>query len=679
MRADWYKKAFVILHIDHHTREEFPVGRDADEQKTRRLIELVSPDILQIHAKGNPGWTTYPSEVGFTPPRLERDVMEVWRRIANQLGLPFSAYYNLGRDREIMKRTPEWNRVDAGGVPDDNMLSYSTVVTEAYLLPMIDEIGERYEPEGFWFDGSCFTVKACYREECVARFRAMEYDHAPRSPLDPDWDAYKEMHREIYRELVRDTAARVHERNPRCLVAVNVAYGLLMPERPDPGIDYLTQDIADNVERIGPSASIRDAQRLPYDFMVTVWASDRSGFGAHDGSLVPKSVEQLQQEAAIIISRGGRFSAWDNPTDGSGLVDERTQVLAGVTPWLRDRQPWCLGRVNVPDVSVLHSPETHYANTRERRECFVNAAPAVETASAFLDEEHLVHEVIPGWRLEDGEVASNLLVVEHPHVLTAAHLRGIRELVEAGAEVLLTGDGAVVGGPDLRDALGLETATVLPRTLRLSLEGAPGVTGTVPWYGVETALSGGAAVELWGEVRDESGERLPLLLRSAASAPGGGALWFSPVPLFTVLAAERARARAEAIPPCEETFATDLARAVLARVLPPERRRLTTDAPQNVHMTLRRRPEDGQLVVHLVNRSPGVRSVGPFFPKITDIPPAPPATLTLAVDRRPRTVTIEPGGEQPAYAFSDGRLEIPTPGFAIHRMIVIDCDASGDE
>ncbi len=667
MRADWYERAFIILHIDHHVREEFPVGRDADEEETLRLIRLSSPDVLQIHAKGNPGWTTYPATIGFTPPLLERDVMDVWNRVASRLEKPFSAYFNLGRDREIMRRKPEWNRVDQGGILDNNMLSYSTGVTADYLYPMIDEILTKYDPEGFWFDGSCFTVRACYRDECLERWQEMGHDHVPRSPIDPEWDAYKEMHREIYRELVRDTTTRIHDRKPDCLVAVNVAYGLLMPERPDPGVDYLTQDIADRIERVGPAAGFFDAQGLPFDFMVTVWASDRRVQG-EAGVLVPKSVEQLQQEAAVIVSRGGRFSAWDNPTDGSGLIEERQRVFAQVTAWLRDRQEWCMGTANIPDVSVLHSPETHYANSRERRECFVNASPPVETASKFLDEQHIAHEILPGWRVEQGAVSSKMLIVEHPHVLTRPQLAGIRDFAEAGGAVLLTGDAAVVGGPELREMCGITEAAIVPTELRLQLEDDPVAAGTILAYGFQTAEIDPAAFAIWGR----SDSRVPLLLRRGH---GRGSVWFCSIPLFTALAAERSATPAGG-PPVRSGFHERLAGTVLSRMFPPEARRVVTDAQDTVHVALRSRTagagRPAQLIVHLVNRAAGRITYGPLFPRISDIPPARQVTVTLALNSPPHRVTLEPGGAGAAADYADGRLEVRVPPFDIHRMIVVD-------
>jgi len=144
----------------------------------------------------------------------------------------FSAYYNLGRGGEIMKRRPAWNRVRANGAPIDRALCDHSGFAEGYLWPMIDEIMEGYRPGGFWFDGSCFTVANCYCAECRDRFRREQKLDAPATAKDLGWEAFKEMQRQIYREFVRDTATRIKQRDPNCLIAVNWAYSLRMSEEP---------------------------------------------------------------------------------------------------------------------------------------------------------------------------------------------------------------------------------------------------------------------------------------------------------------------------------------------------------------------------------------------------------------------------------------------------------------
>jgi hypothetical protein len=346
--GNWYERSFFLLHLDHHTNDQMEVGRDADPIETARLINRAKPDVIQIHAKGNPGWTTYPSKVGHTPPKLARDVMQVWTDIARDQGYVFSAYYNIGRDREIMSRHPAWNRVRADGTPQDNMLCYHSGVAAEYLWPMIDEIMDRYRPGGFWFDGSCFTVTNCYCEKCRSRFRRDYQLEAPKNPEQPGWATFKEMQRQVYREFCAQTVARIKQRDPVCLVAINWAYGWRMPEEPPSGVDYFTGDTGCEADQIAPAAIWYDSQGRPFDLMTTVFYADSEG--AH-----LKPPWQLEQEMGIIVAHGGRYFAWDNPTPASALVAERYEMLGRVvSPFLRSRQTWCLDSRALPDVALFH-------------------------------------------------------------------------------------------------------------------------------------------------------------------------------------------------------------------------------------------------------------------------------------------------------------------------------------
>lgn len=431
--AHWYARSFFLLHLDHHTTEQMEVGRDADPAETARLINQVRPDVIQIHAKGNPGWTTYPSAIGHTPPRLARDVMQVWTDVAAANGYVFSAYYNIGRDREIMRRHPEWNRQRASGQPYDNMLCYHSGVAEEYLWPMIDEIIGRYHPAGFWFDGSCFTVMNCYCPKCRERFRREQGREAPTGAQQPGWAEYKEMQRQIYREFCSRTAERVKARDPRCLVAINWAFSLRMPEEPPPGVDYFTGDHGSQVDDLAPDAVWYDSQGKPFDLMTTVFYQTAGG-----PQLKPPA--QLEQEMGIIAAHGGRYFAWDNPTTSSGLVADRYAMMARVVaPFLRARQPWCLGSRRLPDISLYHGAAAHYAHTLASPAAFPRSNPPLLAAYEGLRRLHLNAEMVSDRRLEAGDVRGGLLLLEDTPVLMESARQALRRYVEQGGRVLLTG------------------------------------------------------------------------------------------------------------------------------------------------------------------------------------------------------------------------------------------------
>ena len=644
--GNWYESSFYLLHEDHHTVERFAVGRDADPAEIARLVARSRPDVIQIHAKGNPGWTTYPSAIGHTPPELARDVLGIWRDVARQDGYHFSVYYNIGRDGEIMKRHPAWNRISADGTLVDRALCYHSGVAEEYLWPMIREIMTTYQPDGFWFDGSCFTVRVCYCDKCRNRFRDRHKLDPPENPDQPGWNAYQEMQRQIYREFVRDTAAMIHARDPDCLVAVNWAYSLRMPEKPDPGIDSLTGDIGNGVERLSAEAHWYDAQGLPFDLMTEVCTFDGQ-------RMAPKPAEQIQQEMAVIIANGGRYFAWDNPTPQSGLVPERHTFLGRhVAPFLRQRKKACLGSQRCPDISLLHSAAAHYAGIDKRHAVFARNDNRIDGATDALRRLHLNYEMIPDWRLEAQDIRSPLLVVEHPKALTKRTIDHLAAYVRNGGKLLITGMGIALD-KRMREMCGISEYQPPRRPEELTVTHGEASSVFEHWL-FRAKLA--AAKELMN-VQDTSGRSHPLLtIRSF----GHGKVFYVAIPLLS----QHGR----------NVVPTALVESVFRTAAPLTDRLLTTDAPDWVETVLRRK--DGAQILHLVNLAKGERQSGKMgrrtLTRITHIPEAPPCHISVRLSTEPLQVLLQPQDIRlEPWRFENGRLEADIPPFKLHQMVVV--------
>lgn len=655
--SNCYETSFFLLHEDHHTSGRFEVGRDADYEETRRLVGLCRPDVIQIHAKGNPGWTTYPSRIGHTPPRLARDVLGIWRDVARREGYRFSVYFNLGRDGEIMKRHPEWNRSKADGSLWDRALCYHSGVAEAYLWPMIDEIIEGYEPDGFWFDGSCFTVYVCYCDACKQRFADEHQRPLPKSPSDPMWSGFKEMEREIYRECLQETARRIHRQRPNCLVAVNWAYSLRMPERPPEGIHYLTGDIGNRVEGLSPEAHWYDGQQVPFDLMTQlntryrVAANDRTDrfrFG-------PKPAVQLEQEMAVVIANGGRFFVWDSPTPESGLTEERFLAMRDVVaPFLRERQNWCQNSERIPDVSLLHSATSHYAVTDSLHTCFTRNDNRIDGATTALARLHLNYEMVGTWRLLEQDVRSPLLIVEHPKKLTRAECSAIEQFVRQGGRVLLTGM-AIGLDQRLRDMLGI-VSWEGPKSDEELVWSAGGQDLTFRHWLFRAEFDD---CDTLISLRDRAGASRPLLL---AKTHGQGVAYYVAVPLLT--------SHGRNIVP------SSLTKAVFEKVVPVKTRRVSTDAPGTVEVVLRRQKESETLVAHLVNMATGDREVvtsgGRKYTTISRLPPVAPCRLLVRTDEQPREIRLQPQDMVcPQWSYEAGYVRVHVPAFDVHQIITI--------
>ncbi len=648
--SDWYEKSFYLLHLDHHTREKDPVGRDADPAETARLIALSRPDVMQIHAKGAPGWTTYPSQIGHTPPGLVRDVQQVWQGIAHRDGVAYSIYYNLGRDGEIMRRRPEWNRHKADGTLHDRALCYHSGVAEGYLWPQIEEIIARYDPDGLWFDGSCFTITTCYCESCRARFRRENGLELPKTPDEAGWDAFKEMQRQIYREFLAGTARVIRARSPRCHIVVNFAHSLHMPEDAGDWVDSLSGDIANDVDQLSRQAHWYDGQAKPFDLMTTCFVQ------MGEAGRQPKPRGQIEQEMAIIVANGGRYHAWDNPTSGgSGLSREHMEALArDVAPFLRARRGWCLGE-RVPSVSLLLSRASHYAATRSSDTCFPDAMrhPAWRGLSETCRQSHLDYEAISSDQLARGEIRTGAIIAEDAAALSDADVEGLRAFVARGGTLMLTGNGVRAG--NLGDLFGLQageiseieewSAVLGGQTLALRSR----FERAAPLAGTEILLAG----------RDANGATHPLVTRRPIGRGEAIAILF---PAFTPAAGLT-------VPDALRAWLLEQARPQMARAVQ------SIDAPATLELVLRRKGRDH--VLHGVNHHAGEREefrrFNPGLPnrRITQFAPVAACRVVVTLPSRPARLSLEPQSQVlEGWTWQNRRCEFVMPPFEIHQMVV---------
>ena len=640
---NWYEKSFYLLHFDHHVNKDQPVGRDADFDEALRLLKLSKPDVIQIHAKGRPGYTTYPSKVGHVPDSLYKDVLGLWKDLATELNVPFSVYYNLGRDRYIMQHKPELNRQRPDGTLYTDALCYNSGVDTAYLFPMIKEIMEWYQPEGFWFDGYIFTVRSCYCDKCRNDFKKVYGREAPVDPDSPDWDLYKEMQREYTRDLLRRTCDFVHSIDPECLISVNYAYSILQPEKPYDGIAYLEGDIWGNITQLSVQSKFYDTQGKPFDLMTPI--AQREG----------KKEDYQKQEIAVIIANGGRFFAWDNPTEGSGLVAERHRFLKNIASWMRERQELSILSESLADISVMDIADEHYHSSRNSPICFKKENEAIYSTSYMLTRNHLLHDIIADWRLIEGPVKGKTIVLENASTVPNETGAALKEYAENGGRLFITGMTAFTGSKEIRQMAG-----VMEASKSMDQKVTFGETGIhVDCYAVTT--NPGAEILVSGT--NAIGEAIPLLIHSDY---GQGEVFYAPFPFYTRSAVHL------------DTLPNKLFDAIHARVFPSEEISLTTNAPSDVEITLRKK--DGFKVIHLVNKAIGEEIHGGTKSLIhghrynynnTNFPARGNFQVTLKHPAQPLSVVAEPGKQNVQWEYTNGAVVVDVPKFDVHQMIVI--------
>jgi hypothetical protein len=367
----------------------------------------------------------------------------------------------------------------------------------------------------------------------------------------------------------------------------------------------------------------------------------QSGRGSPVGP-VHKPAVQLMQEAAVVLAQGGGFQIYYQPTRAGYLDDRHVGVMEKVARFCRERQELCHKSETVPETGVLFSRHSLY---RAAPRLFGGWGAQVDQAGGTVDalvENHMSVDVIPDWRL--GELAAKyaLIVVPDWSDIGAEARDALLVYARGGGRLLL---------------IGAETAAAFRDVLQVRFLGEPrDQPAWIPgvevfanmrgrWQDVE--LAGAHELETRFPTYDATRDGRPA---ATLAAVGSGMVAAIYGPAGTVFA---------------KTHAPETRRLigrVARRLHEPS---IALEAPPVVEVVRRRK--GGRQMVHLLNYS-GMQ-VASDYGAVDYVPPAGPMKISIRMERRPRRVTLEPGGRELRGTWSNGAWSAPIDRLDIHAIL----------
>ncbi|HPJ23185.1 MAG TPA: hypothetical protein PLH18_12605, partial [Clostridia bacterium] len=155
--------SFFGLHFDFHAKpaaegEIIPIGLTTTEEMVQHVIDVTEPDFIQIDCKGHPGWTSYPTKLGNDYPVIEKDILNIWRKVTARNGVALYMHYSGVCDEFQCIKHPEWKRKGIAGdgtptwIPDGITSTFSPYAEEV-VIPQFLELAGEYKVDGVWVDG----------------------------------------------------------------------------------------------------------------------------------------------------------------------------------------------------------------------------------------------------------------------------------------------------------------------------------------------------------------------------------------------------------------------------------------------------------------------------------------------------------------------------------------------
>jgi hypothetical protein len=663
-QGKWHGKKFYFgLHYDLHAGEkDTELGARCGEKELGPMLKLMAPDFVQTDCKGHPGYTSWFSKVP--------DALMQWRKVTRKLGMPLHCHYSGIWDAAAGQKHPEWavqthdgQRAGAPfgpntGKPTGEKMCPRSGYLETLMIPQLLELAGRYKVDGFWVDGDIWAVEPCYCEKCRKAFT--EQTGIPEPPTEEshaNWPAWWNFTRESFEEYVTRYCDAVHRHKPGVLVCSNWLQTFRHPGEPKVPTDWISGDNSWVWGMDGTRCEARfiSTRGKPWDIMI--WSFYCShGMGKPESPWVFKPVEMLQQEAAVHLAFGGNVQIYEHPPGlrNGQLVPWRQKRLGEVGRFVKQRRTVCQDTETIPQVAVLHS-EAHARAVPNGKNLLwgVDVAP-VQGAVFSLLECHYGVDILDEWALLPRLAEFPAVVVPERHRMSDAMVEALKSYVRDGGRLLLS-------GAESFDRFGEEFLGV--RACKLEEKKSyhiPAAGGSTPLYSGLWRLVECAGAEGIGRLGTTPllDERLEPHPAATLNRVGKGAVLYVPCAIFRDFNSNRY--------PLTRAFIGEMVRRLGPR-LP-----IQVQAPIAVDAILRRK--GGRKVVHLVNRSSGIPNL-PNNGAIDEIPPVGPVTITLALEKEPRSVRLafEKAGLKWKWAknASGGRLTVNVSHVRIHSAVVV--------
>lgn len=638
-------ESFFGFHFDFHaTEKDKDLGKFFDTDLLDEFLERTKPDYIQVDSKGHPGYSSYPTKVGYSNNSFVNDPLKIWREVTNRHNLPLYVHYSGLWDDKAMSENPDWGRVHPDGTKDKTYAAYFSEYSSKFLIPQIKEMLDDYAIDGVWIDGDCWSTGPDYSPEVVKGFqKETGLQTVPKSPEEANYKKWLDYNRQAYRKYLNNYVEQLHDHDPDFQVASNWTYSSMMPERVDVDVDFLSGDVSGQNGMYSAAFQARclALQGKPWDLMAWGFVSIDFMGGIHS----PKSLVQLKQEAAEVMAMGGGFQVYFQQNRDASFQTLYVDALAELANFCRERQPFSQYSETIPQVGLWYSLEgwkQSYngvygwsSNMEGLTSAFMDGQHSIEILMDHHMEDNLEQYptiVIPEWNDFDKEIKERLL----------AHVRN-------GGNLFVIGAKSVREFQDQLDVdfIGADSTAQFNIGDR-ELGGIAGIK--TQWQPITPK----AGTETIGHVYQQRDYRFATDYPVATiNSYGKGKIAAIYLDMSTAYSTYR------------NPVFNNLINSVMDRLVANPT--INVEGSDKVHVVLGKKGDS--TLIHLIN------SGGEHFNKnvlaYNELRPTPALQVTLSLDKKPKTVKLQPNDQPLPFTFKDNSLDIQIPAIEVYSIVEI--------
>ena len=439
----------LAWHFDFHSHRQIRIGHDPDVEAMAAELAAAGVGEIITFAKCHTGFAYYPTACGTPHPLMKGDCFGDVVKACKAKGIEVLAYISFGIDGEAGRRHPEYaqvhDRAKGPYISKDHFVSTCpfTPYIDELMLPMIQEVIDGYDVDGFFFD-TMGAMGICHCAFCEAEYRARYGSDIPADASSPEWGQYGAFRRERAWRVVERVGKYITDQRPHFKVGFNWVGTVRFPERMPEGVTCLTCDYSTT----GPQslqasfhASYSKTADRPADVMYTIINN-----GWRDWA--PRPLPGLEQTGLPIWAHGCRPYLGDrlHPTNRLDPMTVRAvRFMGDVQRRVAAEYPAESAR-QISEITMLIGPEGVYGGDLRRFAADHSGVVPIEGMHRLLlDAGHccaIVAEDFLASRLAE----TKLFLLSGNEAIAAASDAQLRQWVEDGGALLVVGRVPTVDG-----------------------------------------------------------------------------------------------------------------------------------------------------------------------------------------------------------------------------------------
>ena len=344
------------LHYDLHSHiGDTHLGKTLTEGMVDSLLKMSRPDFLQVDCKGHPGISSYPTQVGQQAKSYDKDPLALIRKVTESRNVALYVHYSGVIDYNYVRLHPEEARSTPEGKKDSVNTSLWGTYSDKLLIPQMKELIDKYHVDGAWIDGECWSLEPDYQPAAKAEFKKkIGITKIPETWGDPDYKAYMEMNRQKFIGYMDHYVKVLHAYSPKFQICSNWAYSAYMPEPVNVGVDFISGDLTafNSVNSAAWHARCLANQGKPWDLLSWSFTSD---WRAKNQFRNPKPAVQICQEGAEVIAMGGGFQVYYKQNVDLSFEPVRFDGIKEVADFIIPRKEFCFKATPISQIALLYS------------------------------------------------------------------------------------------------------------------------------------------------------------------------------------------------------------------------------------------------------------------------------------------------------------------------------------